>query len=66
MDMLLTPIDAATALQISVRTLERLRVSGFGPVYVKAGRLVRYRQSDLEAWLASQARHSTSEALSHA
>jgi excisionase family DNA binding protein len=65
MDMLLTPRNAADALQISVRTLERLRVTGNGPAFVKTGnRLVRYRQADLENWLASRARHSTSECRS--
>lgn len=58
---LLTQGEAARVLRLSERTLERLRVSGNGPVYVKAGRLVRYRESDLEEWIASRVFNSTSE-----
>ncbi len=31
------------------------RSRGTGPPYVKVGRLVRYRASDVEAWLQEQA-----------
>lgn len=53
--------DVAERLGCSVRTLERYRVSGEGPRFVKIGRLVRYRASDLDAWLAGRIRGSTSE-----
>jgi hypothetical protein len=39
----------------------QFRVSGDGPTYVKAGRLVRYREQDLEKWIASRVVGSTSE-----
>jgi len=58
---LLTQSEAARLLRLSERTLERLRVSGGGPVFVKAGRLVRYREADLETWIASRVVGSTSE-----
>jgi excisionase family DNA binding protein len=58
---LLTQREAATLLRLSERTLERFRVQGTGPVYVKAGRLVRYREADLEAWIAARVINSTSE-----
>jgi len=58
---LLTQREAATLLRLSQRTLERLRVTGAGPRYVKAGRLVRYRETDLENWIASRVVASTSE-----
>jgi predicted DNA-binding transcriptional regulator AlpA len=58
---LLTQREAATLLRLSERTLERLRVTGAGPRYVKAGRLVRYREIDLEAWINSRLVVSTSE-----
>jgi excisionase family DNA binding protein len=58
---LLTQSQAAKLLQLSERTLERLRVSGGGPVYVKAGRVVRYREADLEAWIAARVVSSTSQ-----
>jgi predicted DNA-binding transcriptional regulator AlpA len=59
---LLTQRDAALALRLSERTLERLRATGTGPRFVKANRLVRYRLADLESWIASQTVQSTSEA----
>jgi predicted DNA-binding transcriptional regulator AlpA len=59
---LLTQREAALALRLSQRTLERLRVSGCGPKFVRCGlRSVRYRQSDLEDWIAGRAVRSTSE-----
>mgnify|MGYP000091101702 CR=1 FL=1 len=48
------------ASPISTRTMQRWRLEGIGPVYVKLGRLVRYRQSDLEAFLEAGACKSTS------
>jgi predicted DNA-binding transcriptional regulator AlpA len=32
--------------------LERLRCQGRGPEYLKIGRLIRYRKSAIDAWLA--------------
>jgi hypothetical protein len=58
---LLTQREAALALRLSERTLERSRVTGLGPRFVKAGRRVLYRPADLEAWITSQVRCSTSE-----
>lgn len=58
---LLTQREAAELLQLSVRTLERYRLSGLGPHFVKAGHSVRYREADLEAWVASRVVGSTSE-----
>jgi excisionase family DNA binding protein len=58
---LLTQAEAAKALRLSERTLERLRVAGGGPAYVKAGRLVRYREADLETWIAARIVTSTSQ-----
>ncbi|PVE20644.1 hypothetical protein DC522_31085 [Microvirga sp. KLBC 81] len=48
-------------LKISARTLERWRVEGVGPTYIKAGRRVLYRREDVEIWLSGHARQSTSE-----
>jgi Helix-turn-helix domain len=61
MQTLLTQRDAATLLALSVRTLERLRVRGVGPRFVKAGKAVRYAPEALERWVAAQSRGSTSE-----
>ncbi len=46
---------------LSVRTLQRQRSDGTGPAYIKVGRLVRYRKSDLDAWIEAQRRRSTSD-----
>ena len=35
----------------SVPTLRSWRYKGEGPPYIKVGRLIRYRLSDVEAWL---------------
>jgi predicted DNA-binding transcriptional regulator AlpA len=61
MDHLFDQKKAAKLLAISVRTLERHRVAGTGPRWARLGRLVRYRQSDLTAWVESNVRLSTSE-----
>ena len=60
--LLRTQREAAEVLRLSERTLERMRLTGLGPAYVKAGRRVLYRQADLEKWVVSQVRASTSEA----
>jgi hypothetical protein len=62
MDVYIPQKQAADALCLSARTLERYRLEGFGPKFVKAGRRVLYRQSDLDAWLAANTFSSTSEA----
>ena len=61
---LLTQTEAARLLRLSERTLERLRLQGGGPRYVKANRSVRYRECDLEAWVAQRVVNSTSEVVS--
>jgi excisionase family DNA binding protein len=61
MQPLLTQDEAAKLLKLSVRTVERLRTSGGGPRFLRIRHSVRYRVSDVEAWLASCLRSSTSE-----
>lgn len=55
--------QAATLLQLSHRTLERWRLEGRGPAFLKlgAGGAVRYRMADLEVWAEAQLRRSTSD-----
>lgn len=62
MQPLLTQRQASEMLALSERTIERLRVSGLGPKFVRCGRSIRYRVADLEAWIASLVVGSTSEA----
>jgi len=52
--------QAALLLRLSERTLERLRLSGGGPLYVKCGRSVRYRAADIEKWISARVVSSTS------
>ena len=61
-NLYLTQQEAAAYLRLSTRTLERHRVAGTGSVYVKLGRRVIYRRSDLDDWAASRTFGSTSEA----
>jgi predicted DNA-binding transcriptional regulator AlpA len=58
---LLDQREASALLKLSERTLERLRHAGDGPRYSKLGRRILYRQADLETWIASNLRTSTSE-----
>lgn len=53
--------EAATYTGLSKSTLEKLRVTGCGPVYAALGRVVVYRIDDLDAWISARKRRSTSE-----
>jgi excisionase family DNA binding protein len=63
--LFLTTIEVAALLRISRRTLERMRVEGTGPRYLKVGpgkrSRVLYRQQEVEDWLARFNFGSTSE-----
>ena len=60
-DHILNTREAATFVGLSVPTLNKLRVYGGGPSFLKLGRAVRYRRSDLDSWLTARVRRSTSE-----
>ena len=63
----LRPDETARRLGFSIVTLARWRVQGTGPAFVKLGaQRVGYRESDLEAWLASRARRSTADGADRA
>lgn len=51
---LLTTKELAKYLGIGESTLLQYRFDGTGPAYIKLGHLVRYRMSDVEAWLAKR------------
>ena len=55
------PREAAPHVRLSDRTLERYRVTGEGPEFLKIGRLVFYEQSSLDEWLKLKRRRSTSD-----
>ena len=60
----LTQDQLAARLDISVRSLERMRNAGTGPRFSKAGKRVLYRLIDVEEWLAEHSFCSTAEAKS--
>jgi predicted DNA-binding transcriptional regulator AlpA len=60
--MLLKQTAAAEYLGVLESFLEKRRVYGGGPRFAKIGRGVAYRRADLDAWIESRLRESTSEA----
>jgi hypothetical protein len=62
--LLLTQREAALALRLSERTLERMRRIGIGPRFIRLSRRsIRYRQQDLDAHVAARVVGSTSEEI---
>ncbi|MEO5375354.1 MAG: helix-turn-helix domain-containing protein [Alphaproteobacteria bacterium] len=60
---LLTPKEAAEFLQVTEATLERWRTGGDGPRFAKlSGRVVRYSEADLRAFVESRMMISTAQA----
>jgi predicted DNA-binding transcriptional regulator AlpA len=68
----ITPIDAtpralmdvrqaAQRLHLSTSTLNKLRLVGGGPRFIKLGRAVRYEDQAISEWIAAQRRRSTSD-----
>lgn len=57
----MTAREAAVILRMSSSTLAKLRVYGGGPNFLKLGGKVIYRQSDLDSWVATRVRASTSD-----
>lgn len=53
---------AAHYVGLSTSTLEKLRLTGDGPEYIKLGRAVIYKPDDLDAWIEGNRRKSTSVA----
>jgi hypothetical protein len=51
-----TTIEAALYIRKSASWLNKTRLTGTGPVYLKNGGSVLYLQSDLDAWLAGNRR----------
>lgn len=59
--VLLTPVEAARFLRVSLSWLAKARMRGDGPAYVKVGRAIRYSDAALSQWMRSRQRLSTSE-----
>ena len=62
----MTPAEAAKYLRTSVSTLAKRRVYNSSPTYIKLGRAIRYRRSDLDAFMEAQLATSTSNDNSNA
>lgn len=60
LDGFIDEAKAADFLCQSVRTVQKWRVTGFGPKFYKSGRSIRYRRRDLLTWGDARRRKSTS------
>jgi predicted DNA-binding transcriptional regulator AlpA len=60
--MLITA-EAASYCGSSESTLNKLRLFGDGPVFIKLGRRVVYDPADLDRWLTAHRRASNSERI---
>ncbi|MDD2324616.1 MAG: helix-turn-helix domain-containing protein [Alphaproteobacteria bacterium] len=56
-------VPAAHYIGIAPSTLGKMRSRGDGPAYIKAGKAVVYRKTDLDAWLEQNRRRSTSQRM---
>ena len=59
---LLDSKGAAAYLRSARQTLAQMRVLGTGPGYYKVGRRILYDRAELDAWLDTKRRRSTSDA----
>ena len=53
--------ETAKLLSLSVKTLQRYRYTGGGPIYIKLGKSVRYKESDIEKYVSERTRYITTE-----
>lgn len=53
-DRLLWPEQVAEMLGVPIGTLANWRYQGRGPGFLKVGRHVRYRRSDVAGWIEEQ------------
>jgi excisionase family DNA binding protein len=56
-----TTKETAVRLKVSESFLNKKRVSGGGPKFIKVGRAVRYPESAIDEYMAGQLRTSTSD-----
>jgi hypothetical protein len=60
---MITINSLSAQISVSVPTLNRWRIEGCGPQYIKAGRRVLYDPNDVATWLDSNRRQSTSQIM---
>jgi hypothetical protein len=58
--------DAANYLSLGKSTLEKFRIIGGGPAFIKIGKRVVYDPADLDAWVSTHKRTSISESTASA
>ena len=61
---LLTEQEAGTLIHLAPSTLQKYRITGQGPKFIKVGRKVRYRPEHLIEWLESRTVDNTGVPLS--
>ena len=61
-EMLISTDAAAILIGMSASWLTKSRMAGDGPRYLKIGKRVLYRPSDLWTWVEAHQRRSTSDA----
>ncbi|WP_409188850.1 helix-turn-helix transcriptional regulator [Bradyrhizobium sp. RDM4] len=60
---LISPTELANMLGITTGALANNRSAGKGPRYVKLGKQVFYRRTDVQAWIDANVRQSTCETV---
>lgn len=60
-DEALTAQEVARILRVTPAALRQWRYKRVGPPWIRLGKLVRYRRSDLTAWLAGFQAHQSSD-----
>lgn len=60
LDGFIDETQAADFLCQSVRTIQKWRVTGFGPTFFKSGRSIRYSRRELLGWTEKRRRTNTS------
>jgi predicted DNA-binding transcriptional regulator AlpA len=58
--------EAANYLGLGKSTLDKLRLTGGGPVFIQIGKRVIYDVADLDAWVSTRKRTSISESTATA
>jgi predicted DNA-binding transcriptional regulator AlpA len=57
----LSTYEAAEYLGLGKSTLDKLRVTGGGPIFIKVGKRIVYDPADLDSWFDRHKRSSTSQ-----
>jgi predicted DNA-binding transcriptional regulator AlpA len=61
-DRLMTEKEVAKILGLGLSTIQQYRLKGRGPIYCKISRMVRYRASDVQAYIKSLPSYASTSA----